>query len=110
MIDWHRVRELRSEVGAEDFDEVAALFLEEVAEVVTRLRQATDPERLQADLHFMKGSALNLGFASFAAQCMEGEQAAAAGRAAEVDVAALLDCYDDSRLAFLEGLNRLPAD
>ena len=29
MIDWARVSELRDEVGAEDFDEVVELFLEE---------------------------------------------------------------------------------
>ena len=34
MIDWSRVNELRDEVGAEDFEEVVELFLEEVEEVI----------------------------------------------------------------------------
>ena len=33
MIDWKRVRELRDEIGEEDFSEVVDLFLEEVEEV-----------------------------------------------------------------------------
>ena len=32
MIDWNRVAALREEVGAEDFDEVVELFLQEVDE------------------------------------------------------------------------------
>ena len=38
MIDWTRVSELRDEVGAEDFDEVVELFLEEVDEAIKILR------------------------------------------------------------------------
>ena len=30
MIDWPRVKELKDEIGAEDFGEVVDLFLEEV--------------------------------------------------------------------------------
>ena len=42
MIDWARVSELRDEVGAEDFDEVVELFLEEVEEAIAALRDLTD--------------------------------------------------------------------
>ena len=42
MIDWARVSELRDEVGAEDFDEVVELFLEEVDEAIAALRDLTD--------------------------------------------------------------------
>ena len=34
MIDWNRISTLRDEVGAEDFDEVVELFLDEVEEVI----------------------------------------------------------------------------
>lgn len=101
MIDWARVQRLRDEVGSEDFREVVALFLEEVDEVAARLRAGPDPGRLEADLHFLKGSALNLGFADFGALCHAGEQRAAAGDAAAVDVAGLVAVYDRSRAAFL---------
>ena len=36
MIDWGRVKDLRSEIGAEDFSDVVALFLEEADEVIAR--------------------------------------------------------------------------
>ena len=106
MIDWDRGRELRSEVGAEDFAEVVELFLSEVDEATARLAEAPDPARLKDDLHFIKGSAYNLGFERLGVLCAAGEQEAAAGHAAEVDVAAVLDCYAASRAAFVEGLDR----
>jgi len=101
MIDWARARRLRDEVGSDDFGDVVELFLEEVDAVVGRLRAGADPARLESDLHFLKGSALNLGFAAFGALCHAGEQQAAAGEAAAVDVAGLVAVYDRSRAAFL---------
>ena len=58
MIDWDRLKELRDEVGAEDFDEVVELFLDEVEGVMDRLRDSPDVDTLEEDLHFLKGSAL----------------------------------------------------
>ena len=37
MIDWGRVRDLRSEIGADDFAEVVAMFLDEADEVIARI-------------------------------------------------------------------------
>lgn len=104
MIDWSRVNELRDEIGPEDFAEVVDLFLEEVEEVTARLRAAPDPARLEADLHFLKGSALNLGFTHFSDLCLNGEHMAVMGQAANVDVAAILSGYDRSKVAFQAGL------
>ena len=104
MIDWERVQELRDEIGEADFAEVVTLFLEEVAEVVDRLRSRPDPSTFEEDLHFLKGSALNLGFAEFGALCQQGETLAADGRATEVDLAPLLRCFDASRAQVLGGL------
>jgi HPt (histidine-containing phosphotransfer) domain-containing protein len=86
MMDWDRVRELRSEIGPEDFDEVVSLFLEEADEAIARLSVSNGAKALAADLHFLKGAALNLGFASLSALCQDGERRAAAG-----DVSADLD-------------------
>lgn len=69
MIDWERVAELREEVGAEAFGEVVALFLEETDAVIATLARSTDDEEIRASLHFVKGSALNLGFAKVAELC-----------------------------------------
>ena len=104
MIDWDRVRELRSEVGEEDFAEVAELFLAEVDEVTDRLARVPDPARLKDDLHFIKGSAYNLGFEQLGALCAAGERRAAEGAADTVDVGAVLDCYARSRRSFLDGM------
>ncbi len=38
MIDWLQIKALPDDVGAEDFEEVVEIFIEEVAEIVERLR------------------------------------------------------------------------
>lgn len=104
MIDWKRIDELRGEVGPEDFDEVVELFLEEVEEVIARLRESPVLNGLEGDLHFLKGSALSLGFSSFSGLCEHGERLSASGRPGDVNLAAILTCFDQSRAAFLEHL------
>ncbi len=101
MIDWSRVRQLNTEVGAEDFDEVVELFLEEVEEALARLAALTDRSSLSADMHFLKGSALSLGFETLARLCGEGETAAEANKGDAVDLAAIKACYTKSKEAFL---------
>ncbi|TCO73449.1 Hpt domain-containing protein [Rhodovulum euryhalinum] len=95
MIDWTRVEELRAEVGEDAFDEVLDLFLEEVDEVMNRLREAPDSDCLPADLHFVRGSALNLGLKEFCTICQGLEHRLARGE--PVDLGALLDCYGESK-------------
>lgn len=102
MIDWDRVAQLREEVGPDAFAEVIELFLEEVEEVTRRLAAAPDPRTLEEDLHFLKGSALNLGFEQFSRFCGEGERMAAQGQAGEVMIAPILACYAASRRDFLK--------
>ena len=103
MIDWTRVRELKDEIGEEDFDEVAEMFIAEVDEVIDRLKAAPDPARYEADLHFIKSSALNLGFSDLSALCQTGERQAAGGSTDEVDLGAVFTTYDASKAAFLAG-------
>lgn len=99
MVDWDRVRELRSEIGPEDFDEVVSLFLEEADEAIARLSVGNGAKALAADLHFLKGASLNLGFASLSALCQEGERRAGAGDMS-VDLNAVRAAYADCRAAF----------
>ena len=101
MIDWTRVSELRDEVGAEDFDEVVELFLEEVEEAIAALRDLTDLSELEPQCHFLKGSALSIGFRDFANLCQAGEAAAAAGHGADVDIAAIVQSYAEAREVFI---------
>jgi len=98
VIDWSKVTSLIDEIGADSFDEVVELFLDEVDTVITRLKARPDP--------FLKGSAWNLGFADFGALCQDGERLAARGGAASIDIAAVLDCYQRSKMDFLAGLAR----
>lgn len=108
MIDWARVTELRDEIGGDDFAEVVALFLEEADEVVEKLPKCGDAKSLESGLHFLKGSALNLGFAELAQRCQEGERDAASGNA-QIDVGSVARCYEASKAAFQTGLAQLGA-
>ncbi len=105
MIDWDRVRELRGEIGAEDFGEVAAMFLEEADEAVARLLPGLTAKAMEADLHYLKGAALNLGFVTLSALCQEGERKAASGDTS-VDLDAVRSAYLASKAAFEGGLDQ----
>ncbi|MBE9635959.1 Hpt domain-containing protein [Salipiger pacificus] len=110
MIDWQRVSDLRAEIGAEDFDEVVALFLTEVQATLDRLPGcATDRHALSEQLHFLKGSTLNLGFSRLSTLCEAGELAISAGLGAPLDPEMLCSCYARSRQEFLDQLPRLRA-
>ncbi len=103
MINWDKVNELRDEIGAEDFSEVVELFLEEVEETLTKVGEAG--RSMEHDMHFLKGSALNLGFHDFSELCRAGEEAAANNPMAEVDAAKIKDCYQASRALFISELS-----
>lgn len=104
MIDWERVATLRAEIGSVDFDEVVAMFLSESDEAVVRLRAGRPDPTLEAELHFLKGSALNLGFTRLAELCSQGEKLAAAGK--PVSLAMVTKSYDETLRAFKAGSGR----
>ncbi|PIE16580.1 MAG: histidine kinase [Rhodobacterales bacterium] len=104
MITWDRVNELRDEIGADDFQEVVEIFLEEVDEVIERLKETPDPACYEQDMHFLKGSALNLGFAQFSELCQSYETAAANGKTDVVCLGPLFELYAASKAAFLSGI------
>lgn len=102
-IDWDKVRDLRDEIGAEDFDEVVELFLEEVEDTLSQLGA---PDRsMEHDLHFLKGSALNLGFSKFSDLCRDGETACAQGNTSDVDQGTIKTTYEASKADFVASLN-----
>lgn len=106
MIDWEQVEQLREDVGANDFREVVDLFLEEVGETVDRMRTSPDPAELESDLHFLKGSAANLGFETFAELCRKGEHSSAEGNPEAVDLPEIFQSFEKSRVAFLAGIRQ----
>ena len=69
-----------------DFAEVVDMFLEEADQAVKVLMAGLPADEVEGQLHFLKGSALNLGLADLAAICQDGERKAAAGYGALVDV------------------------
>jgi histidine phosphotransfer protein HptB len=79
MIDWKRVEELREEIGTDGFVEVADMFLDEAEGAVRALISGLPDNEVEGQLHFLKGSALNLGLSELASICQEGERKAAVG-------------------------------
>ncbi|WP_170410892.1 Hpt domain-containing protein [Ruegeria atlantica] len=107
MINWSRVRQLRDEVGASEFDEVVHIFLDEVNEALTRLRNDTARSEFEQNLHFVKGSALSLGFETLAKLCQDGERQSAKGDSQAVDLANILGVFERSTTDFKSGLDGL---
>ncbi len=101
MINWSRVIQLRNEVGNAEFDEVVQIFLDEVQEAIERLEQDKARRDLEQNLHFLKGSALSLGFDHFSRLCQDGERSAASGHAVDVDLPEILAAFEESRTYFL---------
>lgn len=109
MIDWTRVKDLRSEIGENDFFEVVEMFFDETDEVVANLERTVDLATVESLLHFLKGSALNLGFIDLATLCQNGEKSAAQGRAEQVNLRDVTASYHLSKSELLTALGRSKA-
>lgn len=96
MIDWDRVSQLQDEVGRDDFKEVVEMFLDEVREELDTLSSMLTAKELEEKLHFLKGSALNLGLEAFAELCRSGETMARNGHAHAVETDVIITCYKAS--------------
>jgi len=95
MIDWDRVAELRDEIGSEDLATVIGMFLDEVAEKLLEVQDGTSKASLSENMHFLRSSALNIGFSELAKMCSEVEAKADAGDL-HVDAAAIAACFEAS--------------
>lgn len=100
MIDWSRLAELRAEIGESDCAEVFGLFFDEIETATERLRRPAALAALQADLHAIRGAALNLGFVSLGRLAAGAEASAAAGSVEESQLEAVVDAYRTSRALF----------
>ncbi len=105
MINWSRISELKDEIGEEDFTEVVDLFLEEVDEGIEILRAIQDHGQIGPQLHFLKGSAMNLGFSEFSEHCESGENAVANGFFDQFDMGTILRSYEASKSYFIDALS-----
>lgn len=97
-MDWARVKELHDDLGVEDFEEITALFLEEVEERLAILSGGRSTS-VAEDLHFLKGSAANLGFSSFRTACEAMERSKDLSGLPE-----LTATYRKSKTEFIAGL------
>ena len=98
MINQTRLNELKEEVGEDDFAEVFEIFCEEVEEVLDRL-EATPPSQLAERLHFLKGSALNIGFDELGALCQTAETRLKNDPSATIDLPTIRARYQSSKAA-----------
>ena len=98
MINQTRLNELKEEVGEDDFAEVFEIFCEEVEEVLDAL-EATPPSQLAERLHFLKGSALNIGFDELGALCQTEETRLKNDASATIDVPTIRARYQASKAA-----------
>ena len=98
MIDARRIADLRDEVGSDDLAEVVALFCEEAEEVLAALDDGSTIEQL----HFLKGSALNIGMTGVGALCLAEESRLRDDALARPDIDAIRDAYLAARSALLD--------
>ncbi len=104
MIDWRRIAELKSELGADSFANIVALFLAEIDNDLTALSVIRDDlPSLRDALHGIKGCALNIGFTELAELCAEGERTLSAGGNWSDQSGALRAAFDRSSQSFRAG-------
>lgn len=101
MLNQGRIDELKAEVGEDGFAEVVELFCAEVEEVLGELREIGSGE-LGAKLHFLKGSAFNLGLDAVGNLCMKEEMRLKNDPGASADVDSIQSLYHQSRAQLLE--------
>ena len=95
MIDWQRVAVLRRDLSPQTLDILIGVFRAEVEETLAAM---TEKNAGTEACHFLRGSALNMGFSAFARLCAEGE--AEPGR---LPAETLRSLWQASLTAFLDG-------
>ncbi len=100
MLNVARIAELKDEVGEEDFLEVVSLFCEEMEDVLTGLADTALTD-LPEKLHFLKGSALNIGLDQVGQLCAGEETRLKADPTATPDIAAIQTAYAAAKTALL---------
>ena len=73
MIDWEQVATLQTAVGRDDFSTIMCVFFKEVEEANAQLTMDVTTDQFRDILHFVKGSALSVGFVELSEQCAQAE-------------------------------------
>ena len=100
MINWARVRELRDDVGGDEFADIIEIFLGEVHDIAAALREVGEDHELELHLHALKNAALNLGFTDLSDLCQTTEALAGSVQGTSVDLDGILGCLDASLTQF----------
>lgn len=72
MIDQNRLSELRNDIGDDSIAEIIQLFCDEIEQAFAQL-DSTDRNTAAEALHFIKGSALNIGLVQVGQLCERAE-------------------------------------
>ena len=103
MIDQTRLDELRAEIGSEDLAEVIEMFCEEVEDALSKL-DGTSFENTVERLHFLKGSALNIGLTSVSDLCREEELRLREDPTAPPDIDKIKSVYARTKPGLIDSL------
>lgn len=104
MIDWERVDTLRADLGADGIALVTEIFTEDAQMLLAQIGKAVSAAAQEADLHRLRGGALNMGCTGLADACRLRERAARDGvMVTEAEVAALKAMCEASLAALSEG-------
>ncbi len=97
MIDWDRINELQAEVGEDGVIEIVEIFLEEMDEGINELATLTTASTIAEKLHFLKGSAQNIGLVTTSALCLDYERGMQCDASLRPDVLAIRASVDAAR-------------
>lgn len=104
MINWNRINDLTNDIGAENIDEVIEVFLEEVEDVLATLKADCSMNDLRHARHFLRGSAMNLGFDELGKLCTSEDPAGFTNVETAAFIGKMKSVYDASKTEFLSGL------
>lgn len=107
MLNWTTIKKLHHDIDPEDFDEIVDIFLGEMETEIQALRKDDCTDTIGCRLHFLKGSALNMGFETFSKLCTVGEQGLATPSTSGIDTFEIEECYKKSKTQFLRQLDQL---
>lgn len=100
MLNAERIAELLAEVGEDDFYEVVGLFCDEVEEVLDQL-DAGPRDTLADQLHFLKGSAFNIGLDAVGTLCAAEEKRLKEDPSTKLDILGIRAAYRSAKSKLL---------
>ena len=102
MINTIRLHELRDEIGADNLAEVVDMFLAETEDAILRISRAALVTA--DDMHFLKGSAFNIGLNDLGHCCAMAEESLRKDGSFQPDLAEISALFDAGRLALKAAL------